>query len=81
MLEIFDTELSSWIRKRIQKIELDSQEVSLEELFKTWVTRGKVGGCIKSTAPFKDQKSGTYGYFYTTLKGVNGEIPQGILLS
>lgn len=35
LLEIFDTELSSWIRKRIQKIELDSQEVSLEELFKT----------------------------------------------
>lgn len=40
LLELLDTELSSWIRKRIQKIELDSQEVSHEELFKTRVTRG-----------------------------------------
>lgn len=33
-LELLDTELSSWTRK-IQEIELDSQEVSHERLFKT----------------------------------------------
>lgn len=44
-------------------------------------TDGKVGGCLKSMALFKDQKSGTYGYFYSTLRGVNSEIPQGTLLS
>lgn len=34
LLEIFDTELSSWIRKRIQKIELDSQEFHLKNYLK-----------------------------------------------